>query len=423
MTSGTFQSISIDSIIINRSERQRRDLTDIEELADSIARIGLIHPIVVTPELVLVAGERRFTAITSLGWTSVPAQFTTDLSELELGIIELEENIKRQAISWQDEALAVDKFHRLRLQQDPEQTLEKTAQELGQSQPNITKKIAVAKEIQRGNGLVQNADKLSTAINITSREQSRRLASIGTINTNLLDDFTGEETQVAERKVPLLNTDFIEWADAYCERPFNLLHCDFPYGVDMHKSGQGANQEFGSYHDSADVYWQLLDCLGRNMDSLVAPSAHLIFWFSMDYYHDTVEALARMGWRVNPFPLIWWKSDNTGVIPDAQRGPRRVYETAFLASRGDRKLTPRGAVSNLYAHAGRGKELHMNEKPVPMLSHFLSMLTDEYTHFLDPTCGSANAVKAAQALGASSVLGIEKNEEFFLRSSAAYYDE
>jgi len=422
MTSGSFQSIPLSSIIINRSERQRRDLTDIEELADSINRIGLIHPIVVTPDMVLVAGERRFTAISLLGWTAIPAQFTTDLSELELGIIELEENIKRQAISWQDEALAVDKFHRLRLQQNPEQTLDETAQELGQSSSGISKKIAVAKEIARGNVLVKNADKLSTAQNITAREQSRRQASLDTIATGLLDDFTGEVTDVT-KKVPLLNTDFIEWADAYTGRPFNLLHCDFPYGVDMHKSGQGANQEFGSYADSADVYWKLLDCLGRNMDSLVAPSAHLIFWFSMDYYNETMDILTRAGWRVNAFPLIWFKSDNTGVIPDAQRGPRRVYETAFLASRGDRKLTPRGAVSNLFAHAGRNKELHMNEKPVPMLTHFLSMLTDEYTHFLDPTCGSANAVKAAEALGANSVLGIEKNEEFFLRSSAAYYED
>ena len=65
----------------------------------------------------------------------------------------------------------------------------------------------------------------------------------------------------------------------------------------------------------------------------------------------------------------------------------------------------------------------MNEKPVAMLQHFLSMLVDEYSFVLDPTCGSGNALKAAERLGASQVLGIEKNTEFYNRSVAAYFEE
>ena len=55
MTSGEFHSIEINSIIINRDERQRQQLKEeqLEELADSIEVVGLIHPIVVTRELVL----------------------------------------------------------------------------------------------------------------------------------------------------------------------------------------------------------------------------------------------------------------------------------------------------------------------------------------------------------------------------------
>lgn len=420
MTSGSFHSIPIDSIVVLRETRQRRELENIEELADSLHRLGLIEPLVITRDFVLVAGERRLTAARSLGWTAISAQYTDETDEITLGLIELEENIKREDLSWQDEVQALARFHHLKKEQNPEQTLEDTARELGQAKSQISKKLAVAKELARGNELVKNADKLSTAANITEREQSRRLASAIGATEDLIGDLTGMVKE--QRNAPLLNTDFIAWADSYTGRPFNLLHCDFPYGVDMHKSGQGANQEFGSYHDSADVYWQLLDCLSRNMDSLVADSAHLIFWFSMDYYDDTLRRLNADGWRVNPFPLIWWKNDNTGIIPDAQRGPRRVYETAFLASRGDRKLAPRGAVSNLFAAPGRGKEIHMNEKPIVMLQHFLSMLVDEYTFMLDPTAGSANALKAAQRLGAATVLGIEKNEEFFNRACEAYFE-
>ena len=64
----------------------------------------------------------------------------------------------------------------------------------------------------------------------------------------------------------------------------------------------------------------------------------------------------------------------------------------------------------------------MNEKPIAMLRHFLSMLVDEYSFVLDPTAGSANALKAAQSLGAASVLGLEKNTEFYNRAVEAYFD-
>src|SRR5690606_15860787 len=106
-----------------------------------------------------------------------------------------------------------------------------------------------------------------------------------------------------------------------------------------------------------DVYWRLVDTLGASMRNVVAESAHLIFWFSMDYYADTKVALEGMGWSVNPFPLIWFKSDNSGILPDPSRGPRRVYETAFLASRGDRKIIQ--AVSNVFA-APVVKRIHMS---------------------------------------------------------------
>jgi hypothetical protein len=53
MTSGEFHSIEINSITINRKERQRQQLKEaqLEDLAGSIEDLGLIHPIVVTREL------------------------------------------------------------------------------------------------------------------------------------------------------------------------------------------------------------------------------------------------------------------------------------------------------------------------------------------------------------------------------------
>lgn len=422
MTSGQFSSIPLSSIVVLRDERQRRELRGITELADSINRNGLIHPIVVDRDHVLIAGERRYTAVTTLGWTHVPAQYADELDDLSRQLIEYEENVRRIDLTWQENALAVERYHALRAQQDPEQSKSQSARELNMSQQDVSDKIAVAREIANGNRQVAEADKYSTARNIVKRKADRAAtAATERVNNLTTTVITGlDEEPTTKPQAPLLNEDFHEWAAAYCGPKFNMIHCDFPYGVGMQRSDQGAGQEYGTYADDPDVYWKLLGTFAMAMDNVVAESAHLIFWFSMDYYEDTLERLTAMGWRVNPFPLVWVKSDNTGIIPDAQRGPRRVYETAFFASRGDRLLTPAGARANAYSHPGRDKSIHMNEKPVEMLKHFMTMVVDEYSFVLDPTAGSANALKAAKLLGAGRILGLERDPEFYSRAVEAW---
>lgn len=423
MTSGNFVNIPITSVLVERSERQRKELREVPELAESIHRLGLIHPIVIDDDMKLVAGERRLEACKSLGWTSISAQYSRDLDPLYLQALELEENVKRSNLTWQEEVLAVKQYEALRAQQEGGPvTAAKIGEELGFSDRNIKRYLDVAKALESGNALVKAADKFSTAHNIVERDSARRKSSALETLERVVDktiSLPDEPEQPQARKVPLLNEDFHEWAAAYCDRPFNFIHCDFPYGVGMHKSDQGAGQEYGTYVDGEDVYWKLLDTLKMGMSNVVAESSHLMFWFSMDYYQRTFDILTEMGWRVNPFPLIWFKSDNTGIIPDANRGPRRVYETAFFAARGDRQIVR--AKANAFAHPGKDKSIHMNEKPVPMLRHFMEMFVDEYSFVLDPTAGSANALKAATALGASSVLGLERDTEFFTRSTEAYF--
>lgn len=410
MTSGNFKSFPLSSIIVERADRQRRELTGIDELAESIQRIGLINPIVITADGVLVAGERRLTACRSLGWTSIPVQFVEDLSLYELKLIELEENIKRVDLSWQDQCQAVYDFHQLKQNNEIDWSQERTATAIGMTQVYVSKLLAVAKEIAAGNEKVATADKISVAINVVQRNAERKKTSVLASIPSMFE----EEEKPAALVVPLLNADFHEWQQDYDGPKFNLIHCDFPYGINVADAPRQNSAIKDHYNDNPTVYWDLLMRLALAMDNVVAESAHLIFWFSMDNYGETFAHLTRMGWKVNPFPLIWHKSDNAGVAPDPQRWGRRTYETAFMASRGDRKLTQVGAKAISYAFPGtRDSAIHVSEKPTAVLTHFLSMVCDEYSAVLDPTCGSGNALKVAKQLGATQLLGIEKSEEFW----------
>lgn len=418
MTSGKFQSLSISSIVVNRGDRQRKEIreADINDLALSISKRGLINPIVVTSDLVLVAGETRLSACRALGWTSIPAQFVDDLDPIELKFIELEENIKRKNLSWQDECLAVLELHQAHRQQDPTWTQQKTAEAIGLSQSHVGRQIDVAEELAAGNEKIVTADKFSVARNVVQRLNERKRATAIEHATKGITSIVAPEAppEPEAPPPPIILADFNHWVRDYSGPKFNLIHCDFPYGINVAEGSRQNSVQQEYYDDSPDVYFKLLDSLAFAMGQVVADSSHLIFWFSMHHYTRTLAALTDMGWTVDPFPAVWHKSDNAGVAPDPQRRGRRTYETAFLAVRGDRKLTSAGARALSFAYPGKlASEIHMSAKPRPMLQHYMEMYCDEYSRVLDPTCGSGNALKVAKALGAEEVLGLEVNEEFY----------
>lgn len=434
MLSGSFRSFPISSIIV-APDRQRKELTGIPELAESIRSLGLIHPVVVTPEGVLVAGERRLRAHEELGLTHITVQFTTDLPREELEAIELEENVKRKALHWRDEVAAVVRLHELKLANDPEWTQGDTASLLSISRAVLSNYLTLDSFVKAGEPLVLAADTYSTALNICLRKKQRaeseeedsveaafEEAFSGPVSVNPLPQRKAADASspelplpVAKQKpIPYLNTDFRAWALAkgWTGPKFNFIHCDFPYGINFDKHNGGATGLLGGYEDTPELYQSCIAALASCMEDRVAESAHLMFWLSarLEIVHASLGALEAMGWKINPVPLIWHRSDNAGILPDSQRGPRQIYEVCLFGSRGERKIVQ--PVSNLYPHP-KTKEVHSSEKPRPMLQHFFRMFVDESTIMLDPTMGSGNSILAAEEAGAKHVLGLEVNKEIF----------
>jgi ParB family chromosome partitioning protein len=66
------EQVPIDGIVV--TARHRKDLGDLDQLADDIEDVGLLQPIGVTENLELVFGERRIEAVKLLGWDSIAAR-------------------------------------------------------------------------------------------------------------------------------------------------------------------------------------------------------------------------------------------------------------------------------------------------------------------------------------------------------------
>ncbi len=409
--------------------RQRREF-DTSDLEFSLSRRGLIHPIVVRDNgdgtYLLIAGERRFRAAKNLGWDAIPARFADGLDQLELQLIELEENVKRQDLSWQDNMAAVEKIHGIYVSLDADWTRTATAEAIGLSLGHLSEFLAIAEAAKEKPELL-GRDTIRSAYNVIARSNSRKQGEaleelFNSMKEAMEDgkdkDAIDEVKQAAEAKRAaviasddVLPDSFLDWAPSYAGPKFNLIHCDFPYGVGLFDKEFGQRGGARPYADTKDIYFALLNCLLDNLDKVMSLSGHLVFWYSMKYDRETKDLFAERGPSLDfmTHPFIWGKSDNTGIIGDARRDLRHTYEVALIARRGARHVVK--SVADFYS-APSDRTLHPSTKPEPMLKHLFSSLVDEHTSLLDPTCGSGSALRAADALGATRVLGLEIDAEY-----------
>ncbi len=127
--------------VIKRNPRQPRralEATALEELATSIASIGVVQPVIVRKVeegYELIAGERRWRAAQKAGYTVIPAivRNASDIESLELALVE---NVVRQQLNPVDEAYALRV-----LLDDLGVTQESLAARVGKSRSALTNKM------------------------------------------------------------------------------------------------------------------------------------------------------------------------------------------------------------------------------------------------------------------------------------------
>ncbi|WP_368653493.1 nucleoid occlusion protein [Ornithinibacillus sp. 4-3] len=115
----------------------------IKELAQTIHTHGMIQPIVVRKmddEMYeLIAGERRWRAVQTLEWETIPA-IIRDMNDAETASVALIENLQREELTVIEEAQAYAKLLELH-----SLTQEALAQRLGKSQSTIANKLRLLK--------------------------------------------------------------------------------------------------------------------------------------------------------------------------------------------------------------------------------------------------------------------------------------
>ncbi|KRN02924.1 Spo0J-like protein [Levilactobacillus senmaizukei DSM 21775 = NBRC 103853] len=193
--------IPVGQIIPNRFQpRQRFDETAIGELAQTIAEHGLLQPIVLRQyepdHYEIIAGERRFRAVSSLNWDTVPAIVET-MDDDETASMALIENLQREELSAVEEAHAYQQLMALN-----HMTQAQLAEGIGKSQGFIANKLRLLKLAEPVRAAILNR-KISerhgrAMLAVPADEQPEILEQV------LADQLTVKETEalIAEAKAP-----------------------------------------------------------------------------------------------------------------------------------------------------------------------------------------------------------------------------
>jgi ParB family chromosome partitioning protein len=110
---GALREIPVANVLPNPFQpRTHIDEAELGELTASIEASGLLQPVIVRPrngKYELIAGERRWRAVQSLGWPKIPA-VVRDVDDKTLLTLALVENLQRNDLTAMDEAAG---YHRL----------------------------------------------------------------------------------------------------------------------------------------------------------------------------------------------------------------------------------------------------------------------------------------------------------------------
>ena len=394
--------VPLSSIFIP-DNRQRREFPQesMNDLAESIRVHGLFHPVVVAPEdgrYRLVAGERRFRAVTSMSELGIsftcgtntcpagdiPVTLLAELDPLTLREIELEENTIRVDLTWQERAKAIADLDALRKEQKPGHTTSDTAREIfgyaGQGQKTVREAIMLTDEMADPD--IAKAKSQAEAVKIlTKKKEAKHRAVLAAGITLTSSSHT------------LLEGDSRELLRSVASDQFDCIITDPPYGISADQFGSMASTEH-TYEDSPAY---ALDCYGSLATEgfrIARASAHLYCFLSIEHFPTISFLFESAGWSVWPRPLIWSKGN--GMLPRPEHGPRYTYEAILFASKGDRPtLRVAPDVINIPPQSDK---IHAAEKPAALLVDLLSRSCNPGDRIIDPFAGSGSVFLAAREL-------------------------
>jgi len=418
-TKDHFQSEMLDIESITVGERFRQDYKDLDSLCASIREKGLIHYPSVDGDNNLIAGGRRLEALRLLGWKQIPVTRRHFVTSVQLRELELEENLQREDMTWQEEVNLKNEILRLKQSIHGVKSLGKN--QTGVSQNDIAKLVGDSpSNFSLDVNLAQAMEVIPELANCKTKDDARKKMK------QLQEKVIVEELMKRKMSSPEKQSSKFQQADKafvigdaivnlknHPEYNYSFINCDPPYGIDLNAIKKGNEQVQTVERDyiewDAKDYLNLCEVVARETYRIV-DNAFMTFRFGIQWYEPLKDILEKAGWKLDVVPGIWYAQGAAQTMqPDVLLG--KNYEAFFICRKGKPILNKRGR-SNVFdfKKLNPDKKIHPTEKPLDLMAEILDTFCPPHGDVLVPFLGSGVDLMACLKSD-RKCLGFDLNDE------------
>jgi len=398
---------------IKEGERQRTLYKNIEELAESIKRHGIIQPIVVDEDMNLIAGGRRLRAAKKAELKIVPVVVRENITPLEKEELELEENLQRVDLSWDEECDAKKKIDKIKKQLHGERrsakdtegwSMRKTAELLGETIGSTSQDIALADAME----IMPELRKCKTKTD--AQKMFAKVLESASIRSMIKQKDEQKTAYFRHAEHHYLIGDAKIGLAACNQTQCRLAIVDPPYAVGLDKNKKVSTVVSSSGQENLDnyqevdlpTYTELCTTISQELYRVLADNAWVVWWFGIQHYHLTYDILINAGFEVDPIPNIWTKTGSTGQTHKFDYQLGRTYEMFFACRKGTPALAKRGRANVFdFKPVPSQKKIHPTEKPIDLCLEILDTYLFPGSLAIVPFLGSGVDLRALYMRGST----------------------
>jgi DNA modification methylase len=392
------------SDITIKEGRQRTEMGDLEGLALSILTHGLLNPVILNRNNELIAGERRIHAHKMNGAVYIDALYRDELDPIDLEELELEENIRRKQLTWQEEQKAIARIHKLKQMKDPNWSMQQTATVIMKPGAEPQKRdVSDAVTLDR---MMKLFPEIAGA---KSKAQAINMARAKAKNVNRRLDVQQDPVTYLEVQEKIWLGDSVKLIK---DIEANLIDCiitDPPFGINYDAHVAGTVGEENVYKDDAEKYEYILTMV-PDLYRVLKPDGWCIWFFGMTWYERVKTVFRQAGFSVDEIPIVWNRSEGRCYTNRPDHYFTKAYDVALHCFKGDPHIIQKNRPNLISIPPVESKERELVvERPVELYAELIRRLTIEGQLVADFFVGSGSCPAAAASLK-RDYLGVELDE-------------
>lgn len=413
---------NLKEIPLNRiklNPRQRKDYGDLSGLAASIVRNGQMQNLYVEPAdaegfYALIAGGRRLAGLAAASKpNAIVIVHEGPIDDLLRQELELEENVQRKDLTWQEREAAIAKIHEVKQKSAEREgktwSTQDTANLIGQSLRRVQNALELTKAVEADPEIAKADTAFGAMQRLTRQKDLNRRAEA--VQVRKMAESIGTK--------PRLDIEFI-LGDAY-EQMTNITSetQDFvisnpPFGVDIEEVFTSDKK---IYEDNPDEISALCRKVFHEAYRVLKPDRWFVVFYPTLKLEECRRFLAEAGFKFQKVPAIWVKPNKrVGNVGDGTQALVIGYENFFFARKGDARFHEKAPANNVFSFdTPDHNRLHPLQMPPELWEAIFRLVTIRGERGVEPFSGSGSGGIAAIRRDLN-YRGIELDPEFVTRA-------